>query len=136
MPWSRQKRATLIAARSSQDFAFCARAIVSEHHAQRAQISDSGRCIAGQGLFKPGNAFLDASRSRVDVPHTGQRDRSQVRNVPLVGESDRTLERHDRSDELSADAFENRDASRPDNTPSVAEGTGAQEAAAAIVQSV
>ena len=44
--------------------------------AERAQISDSGRCIAGQGLFKPGNAFLDASRSRVDMPHTGQRDNS------------------------------------------------------------
>src|SRR5262249_8004228 len=45
-------------------------------HAHRAQISDSRRCISGQGLLQPGDALLDASRPRVDVPQSRQRDRS------------------------------------------------------------
>ena len=89
------------------------------HSAHRVQVSDPGGCIAGQGLLQPGDAFLDASRPRVDVPQSRQRDRSQVRDVPLLGESDRTLERHDCPDELSAEAFE---ASEVQGGPDEAEG--------------
>src|SRR3984893_3753919 len=74
--------------------------------AHRAQISDPGGCIAGQGSLQAGDAFLDASRPRVDVPQSRQRDRSQVRDAPLVGDSDCTLKLNDRPSEFSAEAFE------------------------------
>src|SRR5262245_19153651 len=53
------------------------------------------------------------------MPQSRQRDRSQVRDVPLVGESDRTLEKHDRPDEFSAEAFES---SEVQASPDEAEG--------------
>ena len=87
--------------------------------AHRVQVSDTGGCIAGQGLPQPGDAFLNASRARVDMPQGRLRDRSQVGDFPLLGQSDRTFERDDRLDEISAEAFE---ASEVQGGPDEAEG--------------
>ena len=74
------------------------------YHAHRAQISDPAG-VAGQGLLQCRDAFFDASRLRVDMPQGRQRNGGQVGDVPLLGESDRTLERRDRPHEFSAEAL-------------------------------
>ena len=62
-----------------------------------------------------GKELLDAIRERakqgdahfhVVVPQSRPRERSQVRDVPFVGDSERTLERQDRPVEFSAKLFE------------------------------